>query len=656
MVTARVAVCFLLLTLPTVISRGADTERYSTDWLTPPIQISNEPGDICAIDLEIAPHESNGWAGTITLYSGQPAYNQFGDADKTLLQSRAIRVTFRKSTDSEIPNRVGTKRKDPGVLYKPDGDTTLAHLRLVLDAEQPGDCRLLVMNPNGQINRILPLQSERLQHLAKQSPESSKFEMRLHSNLFIGNEDRFNFIRVVGRNNELMFEHDRNYFDVDQLGNICSTTAMGFFPQKLTLTDLHVPDPTGQERHVFKCDLTIAPPFDKLRDDREATSADSQYLILNPREGGWHRLILKKSGQIDRILPMYSDRFKSWLRIESQITDATEKQVFERLSQEIPYFDGFSFENERVVKVVISIPNGKEELLSHLAELPHLTTLEIGGDLTVGAQLEDLVQLEKLHFSHGRITEDVLLHAGHLSNLRSLSFYSVRLDCRGLKHLSGLRALTRFAFWEGERGNFAENFDNSCVAIFSMLPDIEYLNLHALPLTESGIKLLPVSARLAEVSFHESVPLPAVLNFSQLNPKARVEMGSNRWRLADGELRLPGSVTDEDLEALKNVEGLRLLTLGFAELITDQGLAHLTSLKLKEFDLTHNRNVTDVGVTSIASIDTLESLNFWYCERLTNSAIAALKRLPNLRKINIFGTKIDPNVLQAAIPNCEIIR
>ncbi len=656
MATARIAICFLLITLSTTLSRCADAEQYRTDWLTPPIRISDEPGGICAIDLDIAPNESNGWAGTITLYSGQPAYNQFGDADKTLLQSRDIPVTFRKSTDSKIPNWLGTQRKEAGVLYELDDDSTLARLRLVLNAEQPGDCRLLIMIPNGRINRVLPLQSERLERVAKQSPKSSQFEMRLHSDLFIGNEDRFNIITIVGHKNELTFMHDRNHLNVDHLGSISNSTLMAFFPRMITLTDLHLPDSTGQDRRVFRCDLKSASPFDKLHDDREAASTDSKYLVLDPREGGWHRLILKKAGQIDRILPMYSYRFKSWLRIKSQIKDATEQQVFERLSQEIPYFDGFSFENQRVVKVVISIPNGKEDILGHLAKLPHLTSLEIGGDLAVGAQLEGLLKLEDLRFSHGKVSQEVLLHTGRLCNLKSLSFYTVRLDCRGLQHLSGLRALTRFAFWKGESGNFAENFDDSCVPIFSTLPEIEYLNLHALPLTAPGVELLPVSARLTEVVFDETVPFPAVLNFSKSNPKARVEMGSNSWRLADGELRLPRLVKDEDLAALKNVEGLRLLALESTSLITDKGLAHLTSLKLKELALTHNGNVTDAGLTSLANIESLESLNLWYCERLTNNAIAALKRLPNLRKINLFGTQIDPQVFQVAIPTCEIIR
>ena len=39
-----------------------------------------------------------------------------------------------------------------------------------------------------------------------------------------------------------------------------------------------------------------------------------------------------------------------------------------------------------------------------------------------------------------------------------------------------------------------------------------------------------------------------------------------------------------------------------------------------------------------------------------NGAIGALKRLPNLRKVNLFGTKIDPQAFRTAMPNCEIVR
>jgi hypothetical protein len=655
MVTLRVAVCFLLLSLSPAISCGADAEKYNTDWLTPAIKSDAGAGEICAIELEIAPLELNERAGTIRLFFGQPEYNQFGDADKTLLRSLDFAVTFRKSTKSATSNEFFPQPQVSSVLYETDGDIELIRLRLVLDSEQPGDCQLLVMHQNGQIDRVLPLQSERLQQLAKQYPKSSTSKMELFSDLFIGKEDRFNTIHISGDQNELTFTHDMNSLSLDRLGNVSRSTLMGFHPYKLNLTDLEVPDPAGQDRRVFRCDLEVKGPFKHIHDESDPTSAETRYLILDPREGGWHRLILKKSGQVDRILPMYSSRLKSLLRMKSQITDAAERQVFDRLSEEVPYFPEFSCENGRVVEIGVVSPNGKADVLGHLAQLSHLTSLDIIGDLEDCAQLEGLKYLESLHFSHCMVTEKTLQHVGHLSNLKSLSFYNVRLDCRGMRHLSGLRMLTRLAFLKGEAGDFDEHFDDSCLDVFSDLPNIQNLKLDGLPLAEPGIKLLPVSAQLTEVSFDESLPLTAVLNFSKLHPNVRVRMGFSSWRLADGVLRLPRSVTDGDLETLKDLKDLRQLELESTELITDRGLAHLTSLTLKELTLVGNENVTDAGVASIANIETLESLDLHNCARLTNSAIDALKRLPNLRKIKIFGTKIDRYEFKTAIPNCEVI-
>jgi hypothetical protein len=113
---------------------------------------------------------------------------------------------------------------------------------------------------------------------------------------------------------------------------------------------------------------------------------------------------------------------------------------------------------------------------------------------------------------------------------------------------------------------------------------------------------------------------------------------------------------NDDLSELKKLEDLRFLSFEGANAITDEGLAHLSSLKLKQLELVQLRKVTDAGLAHTASIETLESLNLSNCEELTNAAIPHLKRLPKLKQIKLGGTRIDPQAFQAAIPNCEIVR
>ena len=100
--------------------------------------------------------------------------------------------------------------------------------------------------------------------------------------------------------------------------------------------------------------------------------------------------------------------------------------------------------------------------------------------------------------------------------------------------------------------------------------------------------------------------------------------------------------------------GLHSLWVTSAKLVTDEGLAHLRSLSLKHLDLSHARHATDAGMAHVASIGTLETLNLWYCRKLTSTSIADLKRLRNLKKITLVGSQIDRQAFQSAFPNCEI--
>jgi hypothetical protein len=168
------------------------------------------------------------------------------------------------------------------------------------------------------------------------------------------------------------------------------------------------------------------------------------------------------------------------------------------------------------------------------------------------------------------------------------------------------------------------------------------------------VATLPATKHIARVEFGDSAPVRAVLKYSQGVPAARISVGVADWQVNEGKLSLPSTVTDDDLGALRDLKGVRSLTLDGADAVTDDGLAHLRSMELVQLDLRHLRNVTDAGLAHVTGMKTLESLNLWYCRNLSNKSIAGLARLPKLKKINLFGTQIDPKAFQAAVPNCEI--
>lgn len=657
MIRATMAICLLHLGALSALADDEALESYSTDWLTPPISISGEPGNVYAIDLAIQKEAADRWAGAITLYLSKPAFNEFGDADKRRLKTRKLAVTFVEAKalpDMEQLFRQPTKRT--GVLYQTAGQAALTGVKLVLDPVQPADCRLLVIGAKGRIVRMLPLQSERLRRQAELHPPASALEMELMSDFFIGYEGRMNFIKITGAGGKLSFHHDRNGMGLDRLGNLESMTMMAFPAWTCSLKKMLIPDPTGQERRVFRCELGLDQHMIRLGAKRVMTDFEEAFLVLDPREGGWHRLLLKTEGKIDRILPMHSERLHAWLLLKSQLTDETEQRVLERLSRDIPYYSDFTLEGGRVTFARIKIPAGNEAVLASLAELPHLTDLEIQGDIVDGSHLERFTRLARLRISHGSVSEDVLRRVGRLTQLKSLEFYTLRLDCRGLAHLAGLRKLTRFDYSLGDSGPFVQNYEDSCVSVFSKLPELQDLNLHALPLTPAAVAMLPTSKQLARVQFGGQIPVSALLRYSQATPSTRIDYGGLGWRLADGEVRLPHWVTNDDLGELKNIANLHTLFFERPDAVTDEGLAHLRPLRLKQLDLVQARNLTDAGIAHVSEIETLESLNLWYCEKLTNAAIADLKRLPKLKQIKLFGTKIDEQAFKSAMPNCEIVR
>ena len=653
MALPRIALCFAALVVSLAVSFSAAQEKYATDWITPSVKVNDELSDVCAIELELS-KQADQLTGTITYYSGNPAYDQFGDADRKLLQSNQASITFGLV---KLPDDASSEKpRDEGLeLWKPTGDSSLPYLRLVLSSQEPYNNRVLITNAGGHILRVLPVQSEQLTQLSKQFPIPSLEHVNLFSSLFIGWENRLNHVRFVGEADQLRWMYDSNHLGLDANGDIAVSTLLGPSVQRLTLTDLELSDATGQKRRVYRCELNGKSKLNYSQ-AKDAFSFDAATLVLDPFLPSWHRLILMKQGRVERIIPMRSRQFGTWFSLRSQVTDAAEKKAFENLSQESPFFSGLRMKNGHVVSAIIPMPQGNERILDHLPQLARLADLEIQGDVRVGAPLEQLARLESLSFSHGKVSQEALQHVGRVANLRKLSFYTVRLDCRGLQHLSGLRELTEFDFTTGDQGDFAEHFEDACVDVISNWPKLKRLNLSAMPLSAAAVGRLSANGSLESVSFGHSVPIRAVFKYAKSNPKLKIDIGASLWSLADGFVHVPYLTTDDDLQELAELKELRTLELGGAELITDKGLAHLVSLKLKTLSINHNRNITDAGISDIAKVQSLEELNLWYCDKLTNASIAALKRLPNLKKVNVFGTKIDPQALKAQLPNCEIER
>ena len=627
------------------------TTELQSDWLVPALKLNEGFTNICRVDISFNVAPARTMTGEMTLFSGKPDYNAFGDADSEALLARKLRIT---ATREPAPSQSAKmKALDRSTWTISSGDASLPPLRLVLSDTLAASSRLLVQGQDkpsrsvrGESNfkRIIPLRSERDDAQAAKLPMTSLGQLSLRTSYFRTAEGRFSYIRISGQESNYRFLHDRNHPGFNHFGDVTFSTLIGFTAPQFELRELSdLKDSAGQQRRIFKCQGQFDP--------RELT------LVLHPLAGGRHRLLVKEDGQLRRILPMYSTRLRLWLQnhLEIQQASQTEQTVFDAVSREIPFFSGFRMQGNRITAAGLSLDDSNEHVLAHLADLPHLQALELSQCDIKGTHLSKLQTLRTLHVGHGKVSEETLKHIGHLKGLERLSFYTVPMNSEWLQHLASLHNLRSFSITNGDPGELMDRVNDEDVKVFSEWPNLEHLQLHGIPLTESSIRHLRVSSNLKRVNVAQG-PFAAALNYAQSIPAAVVEIGNGSINLSDGSLVLPNSVSDDDMRQVAMVMGLRLLDFNGPQHITDAGLAHLAETRLIELRIRHARRITDAGIAHIGKTQTLETLNLWYCRQLTTESVHHLKQLPKLMKINVTGTEINHAALKAEIPNCEIKR
>ncbi len=105
-------------------------------------------------------------------------------------------------------------------------------------------------------------------------------------------------------------------------------------------------------------------------------------------------------------------------------------------------------------------------------------------------------------------------------------------------------------------------------------------------------------------------------------------------------------ITDQGMQELKNLSGIVDLNLGYAEYVTDEGLAAIKGWKkLKRLNV-HGAKVSDTTLEHISGITSLESLNIGSA-MVTDVGLERLTSLPNLKELTLGGNKLGDAGLQA---------
>ena len=80
--------------------------------------------------------------------------------------------------------------------------------------------------------------------------------------------------------------------------------------------------------------------------------------------------------------------------------------------------------------------------------------------------------------------------------------------------------------------------------------------------------------------------------------------------------------------------------------VTDGDLAELADMRtLRKLDLSMTR-ITDAGLRALRSAKSLEDVNLYYAELITDEGLGAVRGWPKLKRLNLRGTKAADNTIE----------
>ena len=237
--------------------------------------------------------------------------------------------------------------------------------------------------------------------------------------------------------------------------------------------------------------------------------------------------------------------------------------------------------------------------LQHLLGLQHLRELILfrnrgltGADVDFGA----LPQLETLSVASTRFDDDALSGLTRTS-VRELSLSGTRVTDQGLNQLRGLKQLERLSL-------SGCSVTDQGLAQLGDVP-LRFLELRSSPLTGSGLSGLHADT-LETLILDSSEALTAEGLAGSLPTLTHLETLS---------LNRSSGVDARVLAAIGRIEGLESLSLSFSRgTVDDEGLGHLSNLeRLKHLDLSGAAGLTNAGLRQLKglSLETLTLTGAW---------------------------------------------
>lgn len=203
-----------------------------------------------------------------------------------------------------------------------------------------------------------------------------------------------------------------------------------------------------------------------------------------------------------------------------------------------------------------------------------------------------------------------------------------------IKHLTGLRELYLDSRNVGDKG----------IELLEKLSSLEILSLFGSAVSDRGLSLIArYFPRLRELCLRDcKISDQGLETISELK-LVGLNLGGTK-------------VTDAGLAHLSCMKTLRQLNL-FQTNITGKGLSELSNIKGLRTLIISETPITGDSLVHLRSNAALEYLNFYKCEKLDDSGLEALAKLPAPVEITLVGCPVSKQAvarLKEALPNCRI--
>jgi hypothetical protein len=247
------------------------------------------------------------------------------------------------------------------------------------------------------------------------------------------------------------FSHDDNHITYSDYGDRGMQTMRGIPYQKMKLVEQKLEDPLDQGRRLVEVHGRInfrfaahAPPAAKTQ----------LSVVVSPRAGGQHRLIIQQDGNVTHVLPLVDDLWQQFAKETAALTNPRSVAAVQRLRK--LFRNGLTFDvKSGEVSTLTFSGDVTDVALNELENFPRLTelTLAVCTKLTERgfAALKEANSIDTISFVWTPVSDAILLHACQLPNLRRLRIEDNRTAANaaagqqvtddGLKELSRLTEL-----------------------------------------------------------------------------------------------------------------------------------------------------------------------------------------------------------------------